>query len=441
MEWKTIMLSEFLTNREERFKPHDVRLNGIKRLSKIDFSGKIHLSEKSTNTDMVLIKKGDLVISGINVEKGAISVYKGEEDITATIHYSSYIYDSNKIDIDFLTAFVKNAEFMEAIKEQVPGGIKTEIKPKHLLQIKIKIPINPNDQRKVVSALNALHRSIESVTLELTHQLTLVKQLRQAFLREAMGGKLVPHNPAEGDARDLLDQIKAEKQRSIAHKKPRKEKELPLINPNEVPFVIPESWVWCRLGEIAMIANGNTPSQNEFISNGIPYFKVYNIRNAKIDFYHKPQYISIITHTTKLKRSVAVSGDILMNIVGPPLGKIAIVPPEFSECNFNQAIVMIRPMAGVLNSFIYWYLNEQSEIKSISTKGVAGQDNISITQSNNIKIPLPPIAEQHRIVAKLDSLMQYCQQLEDSIKASISHNEALLQQVLREALTQPQLAD
>jgi len=84
-------ISSFLKKRETRIKPIEANRIGLKRLNKIDFSGKMHLLEKPTNTDMILIKKGDLVISGINVEKGAVAVYQGYEHILATIHYSAYI--------------------------------------------------------------------------------------------------------------------------------------------------------------------------------------------------------------------------------------------------------------------------------------------------------------------------------------------------------------
>ena len=96
---KTPKISTFLKERPDRFKPIEANKLGLRRLNKIDFSGKIHLVEKPTNTNMILIKSGDLVISGINVEKGALAVYQGEEDILATIHYSSYEFDESKRDI------------------------------------------------------------------------------------------------------------------------------------------------------------------------------------------------------------------------------------------------------------------------------------------------------------------------------------------------------
>ncbi|MFA5879101.1 MAG: hypothetical protein WC860_02900 [Candidatus Margulisiibacteriota bacterium] len=98
----------FLTEREGRYKPNDKKISNYYRLNKIDFSGTIHLSDKLSKTDMIIVEPGDLVISGINVAKGAISVYEGKEPITATIHYSSYIFDKNKINIDYFKRYLKS---------------------------------------------------------------------------------------------------------------------------------------------------------------------------------------------------------------------------------------------------------------------------------------------------------------------------------------------
>jgi len=165
------------------------------------------------------------------------------------------------------------------------------------------------------------------------------------------------------------------------------------------PFDIPDSWEWVRLEDIAYVASGSTPSKESFVPNGIPYLKMYNLRKQRIDFQYQPQYISEEVHNGKLSRSRATAGDIIMNIVGPPLGKIAIIPTSFKECNFNQAAVMIRPfyMKDILAEYLFNYLEEMTEINCISTKGTAGQVNISLTQAQNMRISLPPIGEIIRI--------------------------------------------
>ena len=174
---------------------------------------------------------------------------------------------------------------------------------------------------------------------------------------------------------------------------------------------MPKGWVWCRLEDIAYVASGSTPDKTCFVENGIPYIKMYNLRNQKIDFAYHPQYITKEVHNGKLLRSRTEVGDLIMNIVGPPLGKLAIIPATLPQANFNQAAVLIRPykFKKVLVPYLKAYLEEMSEINSIATRGSAGQVNISLTQSQNMRIPLPPLNEVERIineVVKYDLLIE-----------------------------------
>ena len=142
---------------------------------------------------------------------------------------------------------------------------------------------------------------------------------------------------------------------------------------------------------------------------------MYNLRNQEIDFDFKPQYIKEEVHNGKLQRSRTEVGDLIMNIVGPPLGKLALIPKSLPQANFNQAAVLIRPYLHkeIINVYLKAYLEEMSEINSISTKGSAGQVNISLTQSQNMRIPLPPLQEQIRINNELRVWLTYVQQIEN----------------------------
>jgi len=250
------------------------------------------------------------------------------------------------------------------------------------------------------------------------------KQIRQTILDLAIRGELVPQDPTDEPASVLLDRIRAEKEQLIKDKKLKRDKKdnEPI---DEVPFELPEGWEWCRLGEIAYIAAGSTPESSSFVNKGIPYLKVYNLRNQAIDFDYKPQYIKESIHNGILKRSKTEIGDLIMNIVGPPLGKLAIIPTSLPESNFNQAAVLIRPYLykNIINKYLFYFLSEMSEINSISTKGSAGQINISLSQSKNIRVPFPPLAEQERIVEKveqfltiLDTIEQLQEELRDLVK-------------------------
>ncbi|MFA6202185.1 MAG: restriction endonuclease subunit S [Gallionella sp.] len=244
-----------------------------------------------------------------------------------------------------------------------------------------------------------------------------IDALKQTLLQLAVMGKLVPQDANDEPASELLKRIQAEKAKLIAEGKIKKDKPLTPITDDEKPFELPKNWLWVRMGDICRpISSGSTPPAESFqYEDGIPYLKVYNIKNQEVDFDYKKQFVDESYHATKLKRSVIYPGELIMNIVGPPLGKVAIVPSSHPEWNCNQAIVffgLIKPMSP---HYVLDFLKEGSFLNDIELIGTAGQDNISVTKSKNIPVPIPPLAEQHRIVTKVDELMALCDQLKSRI--------------------------
>jgi type I restriction enzyme S subunit len=122
-----------------------------------------------------------------------------------------------------------------------------------------------------------------------------------------------------------------------------------------------------------------------------------------------------------------------MNIVGPPLGKIAVIPEQYPEWNCNQAIAIFRCIDANVNPFIYQYLCAGFYLNYLHYKGMAGQDNISVTMCKELVIGLPSLSEQQAIVDKVERLIQKCQALEEQIKTSEAHAQMLMQAVLKEA--------
>jgi type I restriction enzyme S subunit len=440
MSWDVVEMGTFLSERKGRYKPDDQAIKGLQRIEKIDFSGKIYLSDKPSKTDMILIKQGDLVISGINVEKGAMSIYKGEEDIIATIHYSSYQYNADKIDIDFLRHFLKSKTFIEALKEQVPGGIKTEIKAKHILQLKVAIPSSVKEQRVLVEFLDKQNKTLEKQSSELNHKLTLVKQLRQAFLREAMQGKLVPQDPNDETATVLLKKIKAKKERLIKEKKLKigraTEQSESLINDIDIP----NTWHWCKSDEIFFVTKLAGFEYSEHISlkeNGeIPVIRAQNVRPLNID---KTNLLYIDTKTSyTLERCALTKKCLLVTFIGAGIGDVATFN-EHERWHLAPNVAKMEPFEGCedflnvkyLNYYLMSKIGQRELFKHVKA---TAQPSLSMGTIRDIDFAIPPLFEQQRIVAKLDELMNLCDNLEASIKESQRQNELLLQQVLREAL-------
>ncbi|EAC0143480.1 restriction endonuclease subunit S [Salmonella enterica subsp. enterica serovar Ajiobo] len=244
-----------------------------------------------------------------------------------------------------------------------------------------------------------------------------IDALKQTILQLAVMGKLVPQDSSDEPASELLKRIAQEKAQLVKDGKMKKQKPLPPISDEEKPFELPEGWVYCRMDDLcSAITSGSTPSKEIFSTDdGIPYLKVYNIRNQQIDFKYQPQFIQRQYHFEKMQRSILYPGDVIMNIVGPPLGKIAIIPDYYPEWNCNQAIVLFRLIKKDLNEYIYTYLLSGIFLDFIELIGTAGQDNISIAKSKNIVIPLPPIYEQKKIVEKLSEIMNVISELKHKI--------------------------
>lgn len=424
MSWEKVKLGEFLINRENRFKPKDKTISGLKRIDKIDFSGQIYLSDKPSNTDMILVKKGDLVISGINVEKGAMSVYQGNEDVTATIHYSSYSFDEKKIDIDFLKMFLKSPEFKSALKEQVPGGIKTEIKPKHILPLEVIIPTVLSEQREVVKSFLKIQSDNSDLETELIYQEDLLKQLCQSFLREAMQGKLVKQNNREGNGKELLQKIKAEKEKLIAEKKQKKEKPLPPIKEEEIPFDIPENWVWCRFQDVANIES-NLVSPFDFPNH--PHVAPDNIEKNTGKLL---PYKTVSEDNVQSANHYFYSGHLVYSKVRPKLNKVVKVNFE-GLCSADM-----YPLRPLIDSdfLLYCMLSEYFLVEVDKFDNRVKMPKINQVQLSQIPIPLPPLAEQKRIVKKLEEVMNLCEELKITITDNQNYTDQLLQVALKDAL-------
>ena len=246
------------------------------------------------------------------------------------------------------------------------------------------------------------------------------KDLKNALLQEAVQGKLVPQISSEGNARDLLEEIRKEK---LSHgldfanaksgkRKSKKETALAGSNPcditeEEIPFDIPESWCWCRLGELAeIITKGSSPSWQgiNYVDEGILFVTSENVGDEEL-LLSKRKFLEQKFNEIQ-PRSILQKGDILTNIVGASIGRTAIFDLDIKNANINQAVALIRLKNKQLNSYIVKVLNSKTIIDQMTDNTVnTARANISLTTVENFKIPLPPLAEQKRIVAAIEKFM------------------------------------
>ena len=423
-EWKKVRIGEFLTERQGRYKPDDNAIATYKRLDKIDFSGTIHISEKPSKTDMIVVQPGDLVISGINVAKGALAVYQGTEPVTATIHYSSYIFDDSVIDLEYFKYFVKSPAFIETLKKQVKGGIKTEIKPKVFLPLEISLPDLPT-QKQIVKRISVNLKRVNELAKEIETQKGYAKQLRRNILQDAIEGKLTADwrkdNPVQKgnpdyDAEALFESIQKER------KVDKKQKALPPILDAEKPFELPTGWKWMRLGDVISIET--------HIVNSSDYLDLIQI--APDDIEKGTGELLENLRTVREKGVISVNHlfpkDVLLySKIRPRLRKIVYVDFE-GLCSADM-----YPLNTKMNKHFIKYLM-LSDYFDVEVYNRVKMPKINQSQLSSIKIPIVPLAEQNKIAEKIETVFTKYKQLEHEVSQCKRYINQIMQGVLKNAL-------
>jgi type I restriction enzyme S subunit len=341
--------------------------------------------------------------------------------------------DKSKLNAEYLYYFLDLNRENELVA-RMRGMANVTLPMKEIAKIEIPLP-NLREQIAFVKMYKLLGKKSNDLSLEFKYQLNLVKKLRQQLLQDAVQGKLVEQDLNDEPASVLLKKIKDEKAQLIKDKKLKKEKELPKIKLEEIPFDIPENWVWCRLGEISEIGTGATPltSNPEYYINGDIAFVTSSATGKS--FINSAEFFITKKAVDETNCKVYSKGTLIVAMYGQ--GKTRGQVTELNiEAATNQACATISLFINELYLRKYvkiFFQKIYDEIRELAQGGA--QPNLNMGKVRDTLISLPPIEEQHRIVNKLNKLMQRCDALEVSIKQSQQQNEQLLQQVLREALS------
>ena len=237
--------------------------------------------------------------------------------------------------------------------------------------------------------------------------------LRKSILQVAVHGKLVPQDKNDEPASELLKRIQAEKAALIKAGKLKKEKPLLPITEDEIPYDLPDGWVWCRLNEIYNFIDyrGKTPTKTE---SGIPLITGANIKNGRMD-YSQRWFISETEYSERQRRGISKKGDIIFTTEAP-LGHAALADLEVFST--GQRIITLQAYNISINNTLFLYFLLSADLQNRITLKKSGMTASGIKASllKQVLIPLPSLAEQQRIVAKVDELMALCDELEAAEK-------------------------
>lgn len=386
-----------------------------------------------------VLKEGQFILSKIDARYGAFGIAHEEVDnAIITGNFWAYNVDFNLIDIDWFNQFT-NSQFFYDLCERASSGIthRKYLSEDSFLNNEIDLP-SLDDQKKSIKKISELKNTFSLASAEITHQLDLIKDLRQVFLREAMQGKLVSNETSDGKTgADLLNEIQTEKEKLIKEKKIKKSKTLHPVSEDEIPFEIPENWTWCRLGELIDLVSGASFSSNSFAKNeGV---KCIKITNAGVnEFIETDEYLPK-DFLEKYTSNVVYHNDLILALTRPYISKglkISKCPLSYDRSLLNQRVAALRVNNRLNNDFVFFVMKSDFilNIYKSKFKGIGQQPNLKNDDVNFLTFPLPPLDIQNRIVSKLNELMKHCDDLERSVIESQNYNEQLLQQVLREAL-------
>lgn len=413
--WEWVRLGDISSyaQTKKKIRPNDIQ-NDMWSLDLEDIEkdtgailNKVCASERKISGDKVIFEKGNILYSKLRPYLLKILVAPDDGICTPElVPFDTYGEIYNRY-----IMWVLKAPHINFAVNAVSYGVKMPRVGTETM-VNLLVPLPPlEEQHRIVAKIEEILPYIDQYDKAYTKLEAFNKKfpedMKKSILQMAMQGKLVEQRPEEGTADGLYEQIVAEKAQLIKDGKIKKEKPLPEIAEDEIPFEIPSSWRWVRFSEVMDVRDG-THDSPKYIETGIPLVTSKNISGGGLDFSNV-KYISREDADKINERSNVDTGDILFAMIGS-IGNPVIVNKDRVFCVKNVALFKNYDKSKMCIEYVYWFLyREQYIMKKVASGGV--QSFISLKVFRNYLFPLPPLEEQKRIVAKIEELLPYCDQL------------------------------
>jgi len=416
-EWVRLgMIGE--TNIGLTYRPADKTISGgtlVLRSSNIqndrmDYSDTVYVSCEIP--ERAMIHKGDILICARNGSRALVGkcAIVDKDGMAFGAFMAKYSSPFNQ----YIKLFIDSPSFRQQL-----DGVKTET-INQITQDMLKnqlCPLPPvNEQIRIVEMFYRLLPYIERYGKAEEHltalNTTFPEALKKSILQEAVQGKLVPQNPDDEPASVLLERIRAEKQALIKAGKIKRDKhESVIVTRDKIPYEIPDSWEWCKLSDLAILENGDRsskyPVEADYVESGIPFFGAKDIDGEMMSFQNV-RFISQQKYD-ELGNGKLVDGDIICLLRGS-VGKTAKFEAneQFDTGFICAQMLIIRLLDKSLFGYISSYFKSPDYTNYVESKvtGTAVRQ-MPAKEMGNLLIPLPPLNEQHRIVAKIEEIMPY----------------------------------
>ena len=360
-------------------------------------------------------EKGDLILSKVGTT-GVPAIVDTTEPFSLFVSVALLKFDCKCIDVEFLYYMLMSPLVQAQATENTRGvGNKNWVLDAIASTMVVLPPLV--EQKRIVAKIEELLPLVDryAASYEKLEQFNakFPEDMKKSILQYAIQGKLVEQRPEEGTAEELYQQIQTEKKRLIKEGKIKKEKPLPEIAEDEIPFDIPESWRWVRFSEIMSTMStgpfGSMLHKTDYIEKGIPLVNPANMVNGKI----VPSDKMMISEATRRRLSSYIlhAGMIVLGRRGE-MGRCAVVTEKEDGWLCGTGSFFMEPSMSL---YVYYVV---SLFSSPYVKFYLGGESVGTTMSNlnhtilsKMPIPLPPLAEQRRIVAKLDEILPLCERL------------------------------
>ena len=354
------------------------------------------LEHAKNNISRSIVEPGNLVIAKM-MPAGKAIICPNNEKMYVLSSDAVKLVPTSLINSNYLLNSINSPFFRASVTDNVQGTTRLRTSISKLRECFFPLPPFA-EQERIVSSIERIFAQINNLEESKSNLESVIKQTKSKILDLAIHGKLVPQDPNDEPAEELLKRI------ATSDNRPYKK-----FEEDEVPFIIPFNWKWERLAKISsIISKGTTPrgGKNAYCIEGINYLRVENISADGTINLEDINHISENEHLTFLKRSILQENDVIISIAGT-LGKIGIIRKCDLPMNTNQAIAFVRiSNLSIINLKYLRYVLESVELQRLllSQTKVTSIPNLTLEIINNCPIPLPPIQEQNRIVSKIEEL-------------------------------------
>ena len=359
-----------------------------------------------------LLRDGNIVIARTGGTVGKTFVVENlSEDAVFASYLIRLVFDEN-ISSLYVKLFSGSPLYWKQIVDKSQGTGQPNVNGKSLSNLIIPLPPLA-EQLRIVERLDELLSEVDELAKderELNlHVKNFPRRMKNSLLQAAIQGQLTEQLPSDGDARDLLKKIRAEKAKLLAAKKIKPEKPLPPVTDDEIPFDLPANWCWCRLGEICQINPRNKPEDENIDATFLPM--------ASINDGYGSGYNPLVRTWKEIKSGFThfADGDVILAKITPCFQnrKSALVNDLKNGIGAGTTeLYVFRSYGKYVDGkyLLYFVKNQQFISDGLATmKGTAGQQRVSRDFIANCLFPLPPLAEQERIVERLDELLPLCE--------------------------------